>query len=118
MLTLLSDVYIGEKGGGTIWPCPPSTPWLQPIKISKEIPTTFFFSWNTMEIVFYEFENFVIVFEFLVTRNRDVMQYFLSQPILRNALILCNDLLCMEFRVLKRCLKIISRNLDQCLWGF
>ena len=45
---------------------------------------------STMEMA--KFKDFVIVFEFLVIGNRDVMQYFLLQPFLRNALIFCNDL--------------------------
>ena len=64
-----NGVYIG----GAIGPWLP--PWRQLIEKSAEIPTIFWFLCYTMEMA--KFKDFVIVFEFLVIGNRDVMQYFL-----------------------------------------
>ena len=81
----ISGVYIGGADG----------PWLPPWrqlrgkKICGNTNDFLVFS-STMEMA--KFKDFVIVFEFLVIGNRDVMQYFLLQPFLRNALIFCNDL--------------------------
>ena len=45
---------------------------------------------STMEMP--KFKDFVIVFEFLVIGNRNVMQYFLPPPFLRNVPNSCRDL--------------------------